>query len=245
MPFFFPQLTKKKMCFFLCCRTSSTVLVQSRIRWPTTSTSYSQWLWITWSLAWERRWTVTARSATTGGTSGPVAELVSTTDSALNYFEFFFFPPLTPHSRSRETSFTVCVRRRSRRRARTVWATRDGAHSVPKSSRNWAFLWDSTVKIHRDIGLERWANLCSILVWRSQNNSNPGQDLVRTPPGLLALDTMFYFATRYPDAYSRVSVASPKKIHLFFKDFFIIRLVWCFFFPSSPTVCSGEQQQGR
>ncbi len=38
-----------------------------------------------------------------------------------------------------------------------------------------------------------------------QNNSNPGQDLVRTPPGLLALDTMLYFATRYPDAYSRVS----------------------------------------
>ncbi|KAM4733674.1 engulfment and cell motility protein 3 isoform 2-T2 [Anableps anableps] len=35
------------------------------------------------------------------------------------------------------------------------------------------------------------------------NNSNPGQDLVRTPPGLLALDTMHYFATRYPDAYSR------------------------------------------
>lgn len=38
-----------------------------------------------------------------------------------------------------------------------------------------------------------------------QNNSNPGQDLVRTPPGLLALDTMYYFARRYPDAYSRVS----------------------------------------
>ncbi|XP_053742307.1 engulfment and cell motility protein 3 isoform X1 [Synchiropus splendidus] len=35
------------------------------------------------------------------------------------------------------------------------------------------------------------------------NNSNPGQDLVRTPPGLLALDTMNYFAIRYPDAYSR------------------------------------------
>ncbi|KAM9807564.1 engulfment and cell motility protein 3 [Neosynchiropus ocellatus] len=35
------------------------------------------------------------------------------------------------------------------------------------------------------------------------NNSNPGQDLVRTPPGLLALDTMNYFASRYPDAYSR------------------------------------------
>ncbi|XP_068595231.1 engulfment and cell motility protein 3 [Brachionichthys hirsutus] len=35
------------------------------------------------------------------------------------------------------------------------------------------------------------------------NNSNPGQDLLRTPPGLLALDTMFYFAARYPDAFSR------------------------------------------
>ncbi|KAL0968541.1 hypothetical protein UPYG_G00268190 [Umbra pygmaea] len=35
------------------------------------------------------------------------------------------------------------------------------------------------------------------------NNSNPGLDLLRTPPGLLALDTMSYFASRYPDAYSR------------------------------------------
>ncbi|KAB5571612.1 hypothetical protein PHYPO_G00227040 [Pangasianodon hypophthalmus] len=35
------------------------------------------------------------------------------------------------------------------------------------------------------------------------NKGNPGQDLSRTPPGLLALDTMTYFASRYPDAYSR------------------------------------------
>ncbi|KAJ8247366.1 hypothetical protein GJAV_G00245570 [Gymnothorax javanicus] len=35
------------------------------------------------------------------------------------------------------------------------------------------------------------------------NNSNPGQDLIRTPPGLLALDTMSYFSSRYSDAYSR------------------------------------------
>uniref|UniRef100_A0A8C1KKS5 Engulfment and cell motility 3 n=1 Tax=Cyprinus carpio TaxID=7962 RepID=A0A8C1KKS5_CYPCA len=35
------------------------------------------------------------------------------------------------------------------------------------------------------------------------NNSNPGLDLSRCPPGLLALDTMAYFASRYPDAYSR------------------------------------------
>uniref|UniRef100_A0AAY4DY55 Engulfment and cell motility protein 3 n=1 Tax=Denticeps clupeoides TaxID=299321 RepID=A0AAY4DY55_9TELE len=33
--------------------------------------------------------------------------------------------------------------------------------------------------------------------------SNPGQDLIRIPPGLLALDTMSYFSTRYPDAFSR------------------------------------------
>nr|XP_006641453.1 PREDICTED: engulfment and cell motility protein 3 isoform X1 [Lepisosteus oculatus] len=35
------------------------------------------------------------------------------------------------------------------------------------------------------------------------NNSNPGLDLNRTPPGLLALETMSYFSSRYPDAYSR------------------------------------------
>uniref|UniRef100_A0A673Y6Z5 Engulfment and cell motility 3 n=1 Tax=Salmo trutta TaxID=8032 RepID=A0A673Y6Z5_SALTR len=35
------------------------------------------------------------------------------------------------------------------------------------------------------------------------NNSNPGQDLLRAPPGLLALDTMAHFASCYPDAYSR------------------------------------------
>ncbi|MGH0127122.1 UNVERIFIED_CONTAM: hypothetical protein FKN15_052672 [Acipenser sinensis] len=35
------------------------------------------------------------------------------------------------------------------------------------------------------------------------NNSNPGLDLNRTPPGLLALETMAYFSSRYPNAYSR------------------------------------------
>lgn len=53
----------------------------------------------------------------------------------------------------------------------------------------------------------------------SQNNSNPGQDLVRTPPGLLALDTMSYFATRYPDAYSRVSTVCLLFIQ-HFKEFY-------------------------
>lgn len=47
----------------ICSRTSSTVLVQSRMRWPTTSMSYSQLLWITWNIAWEHLWTVTARWA--------------------------------------------------------------------------------------------------------------------------------------------------------------------------------------
>ncbi|TRY54536.1 hypothetical protein DNTS_033402 [Danionella cerebrum] len=42
---------------------------------------------------------------------------------------------------------------------------------------------------------ERRRSLCA--------KDNPGQDLSRCPPGLLALDTMAYFASRYPDAYSR------------------------------------------
>lgn len=52
------------------------------------------------------------------------------------------------------------------------------------------------------------SHLCNniVLLISFQNNSNPGQDLVRTPPGLLALDTMFYFAVRFPNAYSRVSM---------------------------------------
>uniref|UniRef100_A0A8C8SC50 Engulfment and cell motility 3 n=1 Tax=Pelusios castaneus TaxID=367368 RepID=A0A8C8SC50_9SAUR len=36
-----------------------------------------------------------------------------------------------------------------------------------------------------------------------QNHGNPAQDLQRTPPGLLALDNMVYFAKHCPSAYSR------------------------------------------
>ncbi|KAG8562193.1 hypothetical protein GDO81_015615 [Engystomops pustulosus] len=35
------------------------------------------------------------------------------------------------------------------------------------------------------------------------NNGSPWQDLCLTPPGLLALDNMMYFSTRWPNAYSR------------------------------------------
>uniref|UniRef100_A0A670ZTX2 ELMO domain-containing protein n=1 Tax=Pseudonaja textilis TaxID=8673 RepID=A0A670ZTX2_PSETE len=35
------------------------------------------------------------------------------------------------------------------------------------------------------------------------NNSNPALDLHRTPPGLLALDSMVYFSRHYPNVYSR------------------------------------------
>ncbi|NXN27061.1 ELMO3 protein, partial [Nycticryphes semicollaris] len=35
------------------------------------------------------------------------------------------------------------------------------------------------------------------------NNSNPAEDLCRTPPGLLALDNMVYFSRHTPNAYSR------------------------------------------
>lgn len=44
-----------------------------------------------------------------------------------------------------------------------------------------------------------------------QNNSNPGQDLLRAPPGLLALDTMAHFASCYPDAYSRVKIGRGRE----------------------------------
>lgn len=53
-----------------------------------------------------------------------------------------------------------------------------------------------------------------------QNNSNPGQDLSRCPPGLLALDTMAYFASRYPDAYSRVSEPTWILCYLMQKNIF-------------------------
>lgn len=35
------------------------------------------------------------------------------------------------------------------------------------------------------------------------NNGSPWQDMCLTPPGLLALDNMMYFSTRWPSAYSR------------------------------------------
>ncbi|XP_043979779.1 engulfment and cell motility protein 3 [Gambusia affinis] len=74
---------------------------------------------------------------------------------------------------------------------------RDALHGL----RQAAFETDS----ENSLSHERRRSLCAKEFKKLgfSNNSNPGQDLVRTPPGLLALDTMFYFATRYPDAYSR------------------------------------------
>ncbi|XP_048829165.1 engulfment and cell motility protein 3 isoform X2 [Brienomyrus brachyistius] len=74
---------------------------------------------------------------------------------------------------------------------------RDKIHSLRQS----AFEADS------DSGLshERRRSLCAKEFKKLgfSNNSNPGQDLLRAPPGLLALETMTYFASHYPDAYSR------------------------------------------
>uniref|UniRef100_A0A3B3QPH8 Engulfment and cell motility 3 n=1 Tax=Paramormyrops kingsleyae TaxID=1676925 RepID=A0A3B3QPH8_9TELE len=74
---------------------------------------------------------------------------------------------------------------------------RDKIHSLRQS----AFETDS------DGGLshERRRSLCAKEFKKLgfSNNSNPGQDLLRAPPGLLALETMTYFASHYPDAYSR------------------------------------------
>ncbi|ROL51641.1 Engulfment and cell motility protein 3 [Anabarilius grahami] len=60
------------------------------------------------------------------------------------------------------------------------------------------------------------------------NNSNPGQDLSRCPPGLLALDTMAYFASRYPDAYSRVTSETGSDYHpIFFAQDRLLEELFC------------------
>lgn len=37
-----------------------------------------------------------------------------------------------------------------------------------------------------------------------QNHVNPAMDFTQTPPGMLALDNMLYFAKHHQDAYIRV-----------------------------------------
>ncbi|XP_078400106.1 engulfment and cell motility protein 3 isoform X2 [Cetorhinus maximus] len=44
------------------------------------------------------------------------------------------------------------------------------------------------------------------------NNANPSLDFDRTPPGLLPLDNMIYFATRHSDAYNRVMQVVKEQI---------------------------------
>lgn len=44
------------------------------------------------------------------------------------------------------------------------------------------------------------------ILFSSQNHVNPAMDFTQTPPGMLALDNMLYFAKHHQDAYIRVSV---------------------------------------
>lgn len=89
----------------------------------------------------------------------------------------------------------------------------------------------STLVISLTVILFVFVLVSSLMVF-FQNNSNPGQDLVRTPPGLLALDTMFYFASRYPDAYSRVSgmyllfIQQFKEFNVFCLSFWLLLIPW-------------------
>lgn len=46
--------------------------------------------------------------------------------------------------------------------------------------------------------------LMSQLVISLQNHVNPAMDFTQTPPGMLALDNMLYFAKHHQDAYIRV-----------------------------------------
>ena len=47
---------------------------------------------------------------------------------------------------------------------------------------------------------------CSNILFSSQNHVNPAMDFTQTPPGMLALDNMLYFAKHHQDAYIRVSM---------------------------------------
>lgn len=46
----------------------------------------------------------------------------------------------------------------------------------------------------------------------SQNHVNPAMDFTQTPPGMLALDNMLYFAKHHQDAYIRVSITGFSQI---------------------------------
>uniref|UniRef100_A0A8C1W881 Engulfment and cell motility 3 n=1 Tax=Cyprinus carpio TaxID=7962 RepID=A0A8C1W881_CYPCA len=72
------------------------------------------------------------------------------------------------------------------------------------------------------------------------NNSNPGLDLSRCPPGLLALDTMAYFASRYPDAYSRVTSFQQHKHTISLLNFFSLLLSFLFIHLSSSASETGS-----
>lgn len=49
----------------------------------------------------------------------------------------------------------------------------------------------------------------SNVLFQSQNHVNPAMDFTQTPPGMLALDNMLYFAKHHQDAYIRVSPRPP------------------------------------
>lgn len=51
-----------------------------------------------------------------------------------------------------------------------------------------------------------WSNI----LFSSQNHVNPAMDFTQTPPGMLALDNMLYFAKHHQDAYIRVSMKCLK-----------------------------------
>lgn len=246
MPFFLLQLTKKKMCFFLCCRTSSTVLVQSRIRWPTTSTSYSQWLWITWSLAWERRWTVTARSATTGEnirTSGWIS--FNHRLSSELFWDFFFFL-LSLHTPGAERHPSRSASGGVRDGEREQSEPRETALTLRQRVQETG-LFCETPQSKYTVTSAWIAELTSVQSLFDAHRTTA--TLVRTWCGRLPVCWRWTPCFISPHVILTPTAGwawlLPKKIHLYFKDFFIIQLVWCFFFPSSPTVCSGEQQQGR
>lgn len=49
-----------------------------------------------------------------------------------------------------------------------------------------------------------WKNIYRVILSFLQNHVNPAMDFTQTPPGMLALDNMLYFAKHHQDAYIRV-----------------------------------------
>lgn len=55
-----------------------------------------------------------------------------------------------------------------------------------------------------------------IVLFVLQNSINPVEDLCQTPPGILALDNMVYFAKMHGENYTKVNIEYDSIVRLLF-----------------------------